>query len=296
MKSNQRHLRFSIFFSMVMCLALDAVLIVCIMPSNVGAQAPQHAGPKEGYLILVGGGRTVSEVDERFVKIAGGKQARIVVIPTTLPDTRLTADGIAHLKSRMEELLGVPNITILHTRDRKVSDSEDFVHPLQEATGIWILGGAEEQLVLSYVGTRTEQEIHRLVARGGVLGGTSAGAMIQASYMPTSNEFYTEPILKIIREQGTGGGFGLLTNSTVAPHFAQRQYERALKATIAAHPDLLGIGIDEATALIVHGSQIEVIGEGRVSLYDGRDHHGQDHLTLSPGGKSDLSKLNAPSK
>lgn len=134
------------------------------------------------------------------------------------------------------------------------------------------------------------------MARGGVVAGTSAGAMIQASYMPTNGEFYTEPILKIIREQGTGGGFGLLTNSTVAPHFAQRQYERGLKATIAAHPDLLGIGIDEATALIVHGSQIEVLGEGHVKLYDGRDHHGQDCFTLSPGEKSEFSKLNAPSR
>lgn len=124
-----------------MCLALGPVLMGCMMPSIGRAQASQHTGPKEGYLILVGGGRTVSEVNERFVKLAGGKQARIFVIPTTLPDTRLTAEGIAHLKSRMEEILGVPNITILHTRDRKVSDSEAFVHSLQEATGIWILGG-----------------------------------------------------------------------------------------------------------------------------------------------------------
>nr|UXE45367.1 cyanophycinase [uncultured bacterium] len=247
---------------------------------------PQPSGPAQGYLVLQGGGPSVAEINKRFVHLAGGSDGHLVVIPTTLTDDRLTPDGMTRLKARIQDVFGVQGVTLLHTRDRRQADSEAFVRPLLAATGLWILGGDEEQLVMSYVGTRTQTEIRNLVLRGGVVGGTSAGAMIQASHIPV-NPDYPELARTIIAQQG--GGFALLAHATIAPHFTQRGYEAALRKTVASLPEVVGIGIDEATAVIVHGTGLEVLGEGHVALYDGKTHGTEDHVTLKAGERFDFA-------
>ena len=170
----------------------------------------------------------------------------------------------------MEESFGVERVTVLHALGRSTADSDSFVEPLHNnATGVWLLGGMPERLVQAYLNTKTERAIKALVDRGGVVGGESAGAMIQGSWLDTTDsESFTPAIHALIRAHGTGAGFGFLTQSAIFPHFDTRGPDAAVRES-AAHPNQLAIGIDEETALVVRGDQAEVVGLGTVSLYNG---------------------------
>jgi cyanophycinase-like exopeptidase len=78
---------------------------------------------------------------------------------------------------------GALRLEVLHTRDRAVADSDAFVAPLREARGVWFGGGRQWRLADAYLRTRTHAALDELLARGGVIGGTSAGATIQGSYL-----------------------------------------------------------------------------------------------------------------
>jgi cyanophycinase len=186
----------------------------------------------------------------------------------------------------MAEILGVQRIVVLHTRDRHQADSPAFVEPLRHASGVWVLGGNEQYLMDAYTGTRTQTEIAALLARGGVVGGTSAGAIIQGSATVVGDT----PALTTLMLDKRHIPFGLLTNAVIIPHWRQRSLQDAISAALASTPTLLGIGIDEATAAIVEQDQLEVIGDGHVGIYDGRDHDGKPCYELSPGQRFDLAK------
>jgi cyanophycinase len=178
---------------------------------------------------------------------------------------------------------------VLHSLDRVTSDSDSFVEPLRKATGVWLLGGMPERLVQAYLGTKTERAIKDLLDRGGVVGGESAGAMIQGSWLDTTDsESFTPTVQALIRAHGTGAGFGLLTHSAVFPHFDKRGPEAAMRES-AAHPDQLAIGIDEDTALIVRDHQAEVVGLGTVSLYVRAGRGAPVVVVLKTGEKYDLA-------
>ena len=221
-------------------------------------------GPPTGTLILAGGGRLDPAVYRRFIQLAGGPDAPIVVIPTASHEDRFTPDWYA-----LDELrqAGARNLVLLHTRHRDEADTDAFVRPLREASAVWIMGGRSWRLVNAYLGTRTETELHLLLARGGVVGGTSAGASMMASYLVrgavTSNEVVMAP--------GYETGFGFLRGVAVDQHVLARQREEDLLGVVRAHPELLGIGLDEGTALVVHGDRAEVIGKSRVGFYNPLD-------------------------
>jgi cyanophycinase len=187
----------------------------------------------------------------------------------------------------MKETFGVANVTVLHSLDRVTADSDRFVEPLRKATGVWILGGFPGRMIYSYLGTRTERAIHELLDRGGVVGGESAGAMIQASWLDTTDDEFTPEIRALIKTYGRGG-FGLLKRAAVFPHFDERGSAAAVKFS-AEYPDHLGIGIDNATALIVKGDRVEVIGQGTASIYNGRRRDGADLVVLHSGDRYDLA-------
>jgi cyanophycinase len=249
-------------------------------------------GPERGALVLVGGGANRPVFINRFVELAGGRAAMIVLIPTSLEDDRLTQEGIEHLKGRLQEILAVDHVTVLHTRDPKQADSPEFVKPLGQATGVWILGGNEEYLMKAYVGTRVQREIKALLARGGVVGGTSAGAIIQGSLSIQGKivDSPEKPGGKSVRVESTDTCWGLLTNSVITPHWSQRKIEDLLAMAMATQPGVLGIAIDENTAAIVQGNRLEVLGDGHVGIYDGKDHNGKSYVVLGPGERFDLAR------
>ena len=265
------------------------VFLIASAVGSTGAQPSSTHGPARGTLILQGGVGDNRAIASAFVAAAGGPAAHIVVIPTaSVFDAGPPGMG-TFLARRMKESFGVGEVTVLHALDRATSDSDRFVEPLRKATGVWILGGMPERLVQAYLGTKTERAIEDLLDRGGVVGGESAGAMIQGSWLDTSDsESFTADILALIRAHGTGAGFGLLTHSAVFPHFDTRGPEAAVRES-AAHPDRLAIGIDEETALIVRGDQAEVVGLRAVSLYDGAGRGASNVVRLKTGERYDLA-------
>lgn len=175
------------------------------------------------------------------------------------------------------------HITMLHSRDKERSNSQYFVDALRKASGVWIMGGRQWRLADAYLDTAVEREIKALLDRGGVVGGSSAGATIQGSFLvrgdPKGNEIMMSP--------GHEKGFGLLSNSAIDQHVNARGRERDLVKVVEKHPELLGIGIDEGAAIVVHGDSFEVIGNGQVAIYD-RVRYGTSYVFMSPREKFDL--------
>jgi cyanophycinase len=274
------------------------IFFATICAIRVLAQAPATAGPKRGTLVLEGGGTRVgvvsgpvkrSAVLQKFVQLAGGSGARIVIIPTGGTDDVLTPERLGQVPVRAQEIMGVDHVTVMHTRDRKQADSPEFVAPLRQATGVWITGGKDAYLIDAYVGTRVEIEIKALLARGGVVGGTSAGAAIQGSLAIEGKvvDAPESPGGKTLHVDATPPCWGLLTNSVVEPHWSQR-HRPDLTPVLASQQGLLGIAIDEDTAAIVQGNRLEVFGDGHVAIYDGKVHGDKSYYYLSPGDRFDL--------
>ena len=241
-------------------------------------------GPNKGALVIVGGGQVGPEIVQRFVQLAGGPDANFVVIPTAGEDNGLK--DLNKIGDDFKKRFGAKYVTVLHTRDRKVADSAEFVAPLKHASGVWIPGGRQWRLADSYLGTATEREIKAVLARGGVVGGSSAGATIQGSFLVRGAVSGNT----IMVDKDHQKGFGLLNNAAIDQHVIKRHRENDLVAVITGHPRLLGIGIDESTAIVVHGNEFEVIGASKVGIYDDKDHDGKKYYFLSAGQKFDLAR------
>jgi len=253
-----------------------------------GSQSGSTHGPARGTLVLQGGVGFNQAIVSAFVARAGGPQSHIVVIPTASVGDAGPPGMVVTLARRMKQEFGVAVFTVVHTNDRAEADSDSFVEPIRKASGVWMLGGFPPNLVHAYLGTRTERAIKELLNRGGVVGGESAGAMIQGSWLDTTDDEWTAEMHALIEKHRTGAGFGLLANAAIFPHFDKRGPAGAVTES-AAHPDQLAIGIDNDTALIVRGSRAEVVGLGTVSMYDGADRRAPKVIILRSGERYDLS-------
>jgi aminobenzoyl-glutamate utilization protein B len=237
-------------------------------------------GPTAGTLVIDGGGE-VTETREMFVALAGGPDAAFVLIPTAIESDEVNVDRQA---ATFTQRFGVKNVAVVHTRDRTVADSEEFVAPLKSARAVWFGGGRQWRLVDAYLGTRTQREIEAVLARGGVVGGGSAGATIQGSYLVRGAREGNH----IMMARGYEQGFGYLRRAAIDQHLLARHRQGDLVQVIASKPELLGLGLDEPTAIVVRGDRFEVIGHSVVGIYDGKDHDGKRYYFLAPGEQFDL--------
>lgn len=263
---------------------LSAVLWLCIAASALPAQT---VGPAHGTLLLAGGGVRDPAIYETFVALAGGPDAQIVVIPTA--GDRDAYDS-AYGGLDVFRAAGANHVTVLHTRNRGVADSESFARVLRDADAVWFSGGRQWRLVDAYADTKTESALRDLLERGGVIGGSSAGATIQGSYL-VCGDSRTNTIMM----GDHAVGFGYLRNVAVDQHVLRRHRHFDLIEVIRAHPEVLGIGIDENTAIVVTGDTFEVIGNGYVVIYDVHrtiDGSGRFYF-LSPGDRFDLGTREA---
>ncbi len=237
-------------------------------------------GPPRGAIIAAGGGALDPAIYERFVEMAGGPDARIVLIPTAGSEFG-SHDGWTAIQELKKA--GVERLEILHTRSAAVADLEGFAAPLERATGVWFSGGRQWRLVDVYLNTETHRQLERVLQRGGVIGGNSAGASALASFLLRGGEDNVEIIAK---ERAVG--FGFLRNVAVDQHLLARGRENEMFEVLRREPQLLGIGLDEGSAIIVAGDLARVIG-GRVAIYDVTDPLTLISLSyLSPGDVYDL--------
>ncbi|MGE5191909.1 MAG: cyanophycinase [Deltaproteobacteria bacterium] len=204
-----------------------------------------------GSLMIVGGGDVTPAIRSHFVELAGGPKARIVLIPGSDPG----ADGVQALLSPWKSS-GVSSIILINARDRAMANDPAFCEPLKQATGVWFGGGYQGLLADRYVDTTVQQCLHDVLKRNGVVGGCSAGAALLSRVMIRDGDAI--PV--------EARGLDLLSNAIVDQHFLARNRLWRLEQMLEAHPDLVGLGIDEATALAIHlrSWRMTVVGESYV--------------------------------
>ncbi|MBS1662112.1 MAG: cyanophycinase [Bacteroidetes bacterium] len=248
-------------------------------PIEVHPSTTLH-GPEHGSLLIIGGnvGSTAS-VWNKFTELAGGKdKAKIVVV------TAASGDSAAFDQKDVEEIkkqTGISNVTLLHTNDLKEANSETFIAPIKQATGVYFIGGRQWRIADSYLNTLTHQAFQDVLNRGGVIAGSSAGASIQGSFLWRGDTKGAETLVGDHTQ-----GLAFLKNSVIDQHLLKRNRQFDLARFIHAAPDLIGIGLDEATAILVQGDTLQVIGKSYVAIYDHKND--QPFFFLSEGQKYDL--------
>lgn len=279
-------------------IAFALAIVFLVVPAATRADdanllgLPEKAVKAGGRLVLCGGGDLPEAVYEEFVELAGGKSARIVFIPTAYPfsspaEYRRSYSGWFDYQLK--------SFRFLDTDSRETADTEQFAKPLETATGVWIGGGAQGRLADIYGGTRVEAALRGVLERGGVIGGTSAGASVVSRRMIRSGP---------ATEANCSEGLGLLKNVIVDQHFSQRGRHTRLLGCMRDHPDLLCLGLDEGAAVVVQGNTLRSIGDGAATLLTARSagkvsvlyrmdegDTADVHRFAIPGGESQLGVL-----
>lgn len=232
-----------------------AALLLLSLPLHA-AEAPK------GSLVLVGGGKRPDPVMRKFVELAGGPKASILIVPTAseLPDT-----GAFYVKE-LGEKLGCSNVTPLEIHGRADADRQANVELVEKAGGIFFAGGDQRRITRALAGSKVLEAIVAAHRRGAAIFGTSAGLACMSPLMLTGDGEFTTIRAKNVE---LWPGLGLFPGAVLDQHFVARSRENRLLSVILEHPDLLGIGVDEATAVwLKPDGTFEVLGEGWVMVID----------------------------
>jgi cyanophycinase len=211
-----------------------------------------------GTLVIVGGGGMTPEIAKAFIK-GGGENGHFVVLPISMPDP---------IKTQAEETfirkLGAKNVTVIPHREQKDLEDPKTLEVLKKATGIWFGGGRQWNFMDGYEGTKLPALFNDVLARGGVIGGSSAGATIQGDFMVRGAP--AGPTIMMC--EGYERALGFLPGTAIDQHFSARDRFGDMTAFMKVYPQFLGIGLDESTAIVVQGSTAEILGKGKVHFYD----------------------------
>jgi cyanophycinase len=254
-----------------------------LLPACLAAQT--KVGPARGTVIVVGGGQMGPEIYSEFIKSAGGPNALIIDVPTAGGDSVYGQDAPG---TRGWKNAGAKNVHVFHTIDRKLADSDSVVAILKKAGGIWFEGGRQFRIFDSYGGTKSETEFMNVLKRGGVVGGSSAGASILGEFLvrgaPSNNNF-------IMDDPSHEKGFAYLRGVGIDQHVVARERLADLAdSIIPKYPNLLAISEDEGTAWVVRGDTATIIGRNKAFAYNGKETDpGKPFLTLFPGDRYNLA-------
>jgi cyanophycinase len=251
----------------VLGLSLSALLL--LNPTRLHAADEASPRPTKGRLVIVGGGPMNVEMRRQVLDLAGGPKARVVVLPQASNDPKAGELLIDRWRAA-----GAEDVTALD-----ISDPKKAVETVAKADLIWIRGGSQTRLMTALKGTGVPEAIHRRFREGAIVAGTSAGAAVMSEMMIAGVDRRAAPMHPIMAQ-----GLGLWPEAIVDQHFDRRNREWRLKATVLEHPELLGVGIAESTAVVVSGREFEVIGpkEKEVIVLDARK--------LAGAGKAMASK------
>jgi len=235
-------------------------------------------------------------VVKRFVELSGGEKAHIVVLPTAVPKDQTDTSVPGFLKRA-----SIAKVTVLAQRGSDV-ESAEFQEAMKSATGVWFGGGRQWNFVDAYEGTSAVAAFRDVLKRGGAIAGSSAGATIQGEFLVRGHPLGN----MVMMADGYERGFAFLPGTAIDQHFAQRRRFADLLPVVWTHPQMLGIGIDEGTALVVQGTHADVIGQSAVhfvtrpmlenassldSLPDENAEAQQYFKTVKTGESIDLSSL-----
>ncbi len=235
----------------LLLLLLSSALMIQVFQSPKPLSAAQTTCDGRipgGSLVIAGGGCVTAEIRQRFFELAGGAKARIVVIPAIDPAPGTEDNWLAPWRS-----VGATHVEFCNAPDRATANTARFCAALNQATGVWFSGGYQDLLAARYVDTAVQKCLQEVLCRNGVVGGCSAGAAILSRVMIQEGE--NQPI--------EARGLGLIPNAVVDQHFLQRNRLWRMQLLLEAHPNLVGLGIDENTALVfeVRTERLSVVGE-----------------------------------
>ena len=245
---------------------------------RAAATAAPASGSGRGSLLIVGGGPIPDALIARFVELAGGRgRARILAMPMASEDADAGVEIVGDFRH-----LGAEAERIVLTRSE--ADTEAAARRIAASTGVWFGGGDQARLMAVLSGTRAEAALRELYLRGGgVLGGTSAGAAVMSTPMITGDERLpggdrppakdsSDAFMTIAREDVvTASGIDVVPGAIVDQHFVRRRRHNRLLSLVLESPRLVGIGIDESTALEVPPEgPFRVLGASVAVVYDAR--------------------------
>ncbi|MBZ9882704.1 cyanophycinase [Mesorhizobium sp. CA10] len=248
-------------------IAATAILISTTPEAEVAP--PAQAG---GALVIVGGGPIPREILACAMELAGGPDARIVVLPQasradkhsdSLVDA-FRAVGARNIRSWRFENQGQANEKA--TSSASVAGVADAIN---QANLIWLSGGSQTALMAALDASGFSQLIRERHRRGIAVGGSSAGAAVMADWMMTGGSQSLKSV--IAGSAPTSRGLGLWPGVIIDQHFLKRRRNNRLLTAVLDRPDHVGIGIDESTALVTLGDQVEVLGESSVMVFDARN-------------------------
>jgi cyanophycinase len=248
---------------------LKLAFMAMLLAGSIVAQEPEY-GPAKGTLVIQGGGSDAGTgIFETFINKAGGLGANVVVVPTA--GGNKNPDGTWKVYNEEQVVAawkkrGVMNVHMLHTHDPKVADTEEFAKILRDANAVWFDGGRQWNIVDSYANTLTLREFHKVLERGGVIGGSSAGATIQGDYLVRGAIAGSEIVMT--PEPEHEHGFAFLRKVAIDQHINTRLRWDDIIPVIKKYPNLLGIGLSEGTAIVVTGDRFQVIGKWKVAVHD----------------------------
>lgn len=248
----------------------------------LSSASPGGAPLPKGHLLIVGGGSQPEALVQQLVNLAGGPgKARIAVVPMASSEPQATGD------EKADELRGLGATVMVLNLTRAQAESASTARQLDSITGIWFTGGDQTALVPVLIGTPVLEAIKARYRAGAVVGGTSAGAAIMSDSMITGNQrrpdslgYYGDEYPAVSRSFiEVTRGFGFLPGTIVDQHFLRRERHNRLLSAVLERPTLIGIGIDEGTALQVDpDGRWRVRGRSAVSIYDARG------ATVTPAG------------
>ncbi|MDR2756250.1 MAG: cyanophycinase [Planctomycetaceae bacterium] len=228
-------------------------------PIKIQTSETRH-GPENGALVIIGGGGVTPEIWDKILELAGGKErAKFVVVTNAGGDGLNTRSGTAR---SLKEKIGEENVRILDLKTIHEANDEKNLEFLKQATGVFFDGGRQWRIADAYLNTLTHQEFQNVLARGGVIAGSSAGASIQGSFL-WRGDTKTPDILVGDHTQG----LAFLKNSVIDQHILARNRQFDLIEFVKGAPQLIGLGIDESTAVVVIKDELEVVGKSIVAVH-----------------------------
>ena len=232
--------------------AVLAALVILVHP--LGAQAPQP----QGHLLIIGGNGMTGDIEKRAVEVAGGSKGLVAVLPQA-SELAETGDNNAAMWTKA----GVGRAIVVDTKEPAKA-----LETIKAATFIWFPGGDQVKLMKAFAGTGIAEAIQARYRDGALVGGTSAGAAVMSKLMITGDGFDLQAITA--GKTDIAEGLGLWPDVIVDQHFLKRQRDNRLISAVLDHPQVVGIGIDETTAIFVTGRSFEVLGKSSVVVFDAR--------------------------
>ena len=246
--------------------AFTIIIILCL---TIVSTSPFDAEPK-GHLFIIGGGSRPESMMKRFIDLAHSFQSGKIIV---FPMASAVPEEVGPEQADQLRSYGARSVDWHHLSREQACDP-GTAHLLDDAGGVFFSGGVQSRLADVLRDTPVLVRLHEMYNKGGIIGGTSAGAAVMSQIMITGDEkreigdgraFETIEAANVI----TAEGFGFLRSAIVDQHFIRRKRHNRLISLVLENPKILGIGIDESTAIMVSAGHIfEVIGQNSVMVYD----------------------------